>query len=624
MESPAPMGEAFLMREFLFSIRPEPEESPVQQRVSLITFYTIALASLLAVPYNLVIDYRRGDASSVFVLGAYGGFILSGLAVFFSTRSVRKARLLFAIGVCVLALRLVWEGGGERGFGLFYFMPAFPIFYFVFGRRGGLAFSALFLAGVGSRFAFGPFPPESFLVEAENRMRVFMVFVVATGIGAAGIHYQHMLVAYLSRLAYVDPLTSLANRARASEYLEQATRADAPFFLVALKIHRFAQVAGFRGAKAADALIETVGARIREALQPGDFAGRWAGTVFLVSRGGSDAAQLRDWATALLRSATSPIAVEGRETSLRAGIAVTRFPEDGLTLDRLTANLMSTLDTSDVLHGKVRFYNEASWSAEQRRFRLASALKGAVGRGELNLVYHPKIRLSDGACLGAEVLSRWRHPELGVVPPTEFIPVAESIGCIGEITAFVIEGFLADWPAIAQARGPACDDCRHALNLSPLDLANLDFPGYIASRCRAANVPTREIELEITEGMMMNDDGATQAVLRELKAAGFRLAIDDFGTGYSSLSYLHKLEADNLKIDRSFIEKLGPEGLTEPIVDAIISMGRSLGMTITAEGVETDADAAYLEGKGCEFAQGWLYTEPIPLESYLAWLRKRA
>ncbi|MBN1242090.1 MAG: EAL domain-containing protein [Spirochaetales bacterium] len=617
------MGEDLLMRDFLFSIRPESEESPVQQRVSLIALYAIAFASSLAVPYNLVIDYRRGDISSVFILGAYGAFIVSGLAVFFSTRSVRKSRLLFAIGICVLAVRLIWEGGGERGFGLLYFIPAFPLFYFVLGHRGGLAFSALFLAGVGARFAFGPFPPESFLADAENRARVFMIFAVATGLGAAGVHYQHVLVSYLTRLAYVDPLTALANRSRTAEYLEQEIRSGRAFYLVALKIHRFGQVAGFRGAKAADELIAALGARIKEALQPGDFAGRWTGTVFLVCREDTDAARLRDWATALLRSASSPIAVEDRETSLRAGIAVTRFPDDGLTLDRLSANITSTLETSDVLHGKVRFYNEASWSAEQRRFRLASALKGAVRRGELNLVYHPKIRLSDGACLGAEVLSRWRHPELGVVPPTEFIPVAESIGSIGEITAFVVEGFLADWPAIAAARGPACDDCRHALNLSPLDLADLDFPGYIASRCRAAGVPTSEIELEITEGMMMNDDGTTQAVLRELKAAGFRLAIDDFGTGYSSLSYLHKLEADNLKIDRSFIEKLGPEGLTGPIVDAIISMGRSLGMTITAEGVETDADAAYLEGKGCEFAQGWLYTEPIPLESYLAWLRRR-
>jgi len=268
------------------------------------------------------------------------------------------------------------------------------------------------------------------------------------------------------------------------------------------------------------------------------------------------------------------------------------------------------------LTGLVSFYDEERHRSEMKRYDMVQELRQAIRLGELRLVYHPKSRLSDGSAHGAEVLLRWRSRRFGEVSPAVFVPLAEESDLILEITRWVVSTAFDD------LRDLESMGCRivHAINLSPKDLREDGFQAFIEAERARSGVDPSSVEFEITEGVMMDENPAMQRNLDFLRQSGYRLALDDFGTGYSSLSYLHRLRASNLKIDRSFITRLNESNPSSPVVDAIISMALSLRLEVTAEGVETAFQEAYLRERRCTYGQGWLYSTPLPLNEYRAYL----
>jgi len=606
---------------FFFDAPPEADLPPIQQRVRLLAVYALTLVATLSLAFNLAFHPDEGLTWPLAFQLLFAGLLFTALGLFWVTRNLRVARLLAGAAIFVLAAFVLLDNGGSRGVGYLFFLAAFPLLYLFLGLGGGLSFIALFAVGAVLRIGLWPLPADSLVADPDLRSRLVVAFGAASALGAFAVVYQAHLVRSLSRLAYSDSVTGLANRDRLTEDLALTIRDGRPFALVALKLHHFGLVSNHLGMGPGDRVLKVTADRIRAVLPPGSLPGRWNGTFFVLRVPAGTLEDLEALGRRLIEATEKPVDLDAEKLFLQPGVALTRFPEDGPTTDRLVANLSMTLTRGEDQPGQVLCFDEEAWKAEERRYHLAGALEDALARGQFTLAYQPKVRLADGRPHGAELLLRWTHPELGPISPAEFIPVAETLGIIHEITWFVVDQFLVDAVAISDARGPGLDHGPHAINLSSQDLTRRDLATRLISRFHRAGLPPTEVELEITEGVMMSQDPHVRTVLARLKEAGFRLAIDDFGTGYSSLSYLHRIEADALKIDQSFIRRLGEVSAMPPIVDAIVSMGRALGLDVVAEGVETEDQAAYLRDRGCTLAQGWLFGRPMALEDYLAWLR---
>lgn len=608
------------MRRFFFSARPEPDQPETQQRAFLIALYALTLTAVVAVTVNVVFGLSRGTPLSQAFQLLFVGFLLSAVTFFLVTRDLAPARFLTALGLFILAAFMIVDSGGTQGIGYLYFLASFPLLHVLLGLRWGVGLILLFLGGLIFHEIGGPAPGDSLLTDPELRPRLLLAFAVASVIGLCALVYQASLVRSLTRLAYRDAITGLDSRNRITEDLERAVQGPQAFSLLALKLHHFGLVSNHLGMAPGDKALKTTGERLRRCLPSGASAGRWTGTLFLIRLPETNLDRLEDLGRRLLAEVSQPVDLDGEHLILQPGVAVTRFPEDGQSVDRLVANLSTTLARGEDQPGQVLAFDEAAWKAEERRFRVAAALEQALPLGQFQVAYQPKIDLTNGRPHGAEALLRWTSPELGPISPAEFIPVAETLGLIHPITWFVIDQVLADltaFPAGVSPQGPV------AVNLSSQDLGRRDLPEKLMARFHRAGVSPAAAELEITEGVMMSQDPHVRHVLDHLKQAGFRLAIDDFGTGYSSLSYLHRLNADTLKIDQSFIRQLDASAAMPSIVDAIISMGLSLGLQIVAEGVETADQARYLKDRGCTLAQGWLYSKPMPYADYTRWLAGR-
>jgi sensor c-di-GMP phosphodiesterase-like protein len=251
----------------------------------------------------------------------------------------------------------------------------------------------------------------------------------------------------------------------------------------------------------------------------------------------------------------------------------------------------------------------------RRRLGLGAELRDALASGAIEAEYQPIVTLADGRCVGAEALARWRGPEGEVIPPEEFLPIAEHAGLVPEITLAVLDALLRELGDLLAAR----PDLRINLNLAPEDLETPRFADALAERMRNAGVPPATIKLEITERALVDSDRARELIER-LRRQGHEIAIDDFGTGYSSLSYLETFSLDTLKIDKAFVDAIETEAVTSHVVHHVIAMAKDLRLDIVAEGVEREAQAAWLRERGVRHAQGFLFSEPLTPERFHAWL----
>jgi diguanylate cyclase (GGDEF)-like protein len=420
-------------------------------------------------------------------------------------------------------------------------------------------------------------------------------------------------VAENEHLANHDPLTGLPNRslfrAAAARALVDARRDGTQVAVVLLDLDRFKEVNDTLGHQYGDRLLEVLARRVHGTLRAEDVVARIGGDEFaLLLTGLRDEGPARRTAARIREALVDPFLLDGLPLVAETSIGIAFYPADGDDVDALIQRADVALYAAKASGSGIEIYDADRDGSSRDRLRLVADLRSALQRAELVLHYQPTFELRTGALRGVEALVRWQHPERGLVPPDAFIPLAQQTGLVGPLTDYVLQA------AIAQCRAwlDAGFEIQVAVNVSPRNLADVQFPDRVAAFLEVSDVPGRLLRVEITESAAMDDPLRARAALQRIAALGVGISIDDFGTGHSSLAFLRRLPIDEVKIDRSFVGAMLDEEADLSIVRATIELGRNLGMGIVAEGVETEEIRALLTSLGCEAAQGWLWGKPVP------------
>jgi len=432
----------------------------------------------------------------------------------------------------------------------------------------------------------------------------------------------------LEHSASHDRLTMLLNRDAFAALLDTSLRArpenpgdTPPVTVMFLDISRFADLNVSLGPALSDELLIQVAHRIGGALRPGDILARIDGDVFAILLETVAANSAMDVAQRLLRTIQSSYEIDGRlvVTTFACGF-VTAGADEGIDATEMLRRAGLALRTAKSSRSAcVSFEARIEEETEQRRL-FDEDLRQALPSGQLHLVYQPLVDTLTGEVTAVEALMRWNHPERGAVPPSEFIPVAESSGHIVDIGLWALKEACRQQRVWRDEHGV---DVMVAVNLSARQLSDPDVVERVRVAVLRQGVDPRRIKLEITESLLVDDMRMAVDVLTRLRALGLRLSIDDFGTGYSSLSRLGELPIDEIKIDKFFVDGIGKEGTRETILNAAIAMGHGLGLTVVAEGVETHEQLAYLRAHQCDYTQGFLMSRPVPADDALELMRRR-
>jgi len=421
-----------------------------------------------------------------------------------------------------------------------------------------------------------------------------------------------------------DQLTSLPNRVQGATHLnEMIERSISDQTIVALlfiDLDNFKEINDSLGHSAGDELLQRVSARLQSVVRDDDIVARLGGDEFTVITGllneRADAAVIAD---KLIDAFRKPFLVESTELHITASIGISMFPDDGRDAEILLRNADSAMYEAkrDGRNG-FRFYTPDMTVEICQRVLMMDDLREAIDKEQFLLHFQPQICLHTGEVVGAEVLIRWQHPTRGMVPPNDFIPYAESNGLITQIGEWVLHKAcerMAEW----QAQGYSLR--KVAVNISNQQLRGKSLVALVQHALQQTGCAPRALELEITESTLMHNPEEMAEELAQLKSLGVSLAIDDFGTGYSSLSYLKQLPINKLKIDRSFVRDINVDDNDRAITRAIIALGRSLNLTVIAEGVEYASQIAYLASEDCEQIQGYFYSKPLPEDEFLEYLK---
>ncbi|AXK39809.1 putative bifunctional diguanylate cyclase/phosphodiesterase [Crenobacter cavernae] len=425
-------------------------------------------------------------------------------------------------------------------------------------------------------------------------------------------------------LANHDALTGLPNRTLFLESLAEAIASAERLALCFIDLDRFKLVNDTLGHATGDELLTRIAETLRGTVPEGATVARLSGDEFTVLldpvAGVDDAAH---HAQRMLDAIACETELAGEEVFVTASIGISLYPDDGATPEALLAHADTAMYRAKE-RGKntFQFYTAELNARAIERLKLEYALRRALAQGEFELWYQPKVSLETGAPIGAEALLRWRHPALGLVSPADFIPIAEESALIGAIGEWVLATACRDtrrWVDAGLFAG------RMAVNLSGRQLKLGGLVDTVRVSLAEAGLASAYLELEVTESIAMDDaDGGQVGMLCELRALGVQLAIDDFGTGYSSLAYLKRLPVQVLKIDRSFIADLSHDKDDAAITTAIVSIAKSLGLAVVAEGVEEPTQRDFLAGLGCDAAQGYLFGRPVPAAEFEAYLAAHA
>jgi diguanylate cyclase (GGDEF)-like protein len=422
-----------------------------------------------------------------------------------------------------------------------------------------------------------------------------------------------------------DALTGLPNRVLFLDRLEQALarlrRREALVAVLFLDIDRFKLVNDSLGHQAGDELLATVAPRLKQAVRPSDTVARFGGDEFGILL--EESPTERDAIATAERIAavfTRPIVLDGNEhfvtTSVGIALATGGEPADALIRDADAAMYRAKE------RGRARYelFDEVMRGRAIDRLRVENDLRRALEREELALYYQPVVSLRHESIVSVEALLRWQHPERGLVLPEEFIPVAEEIGLIKEIGRWALERACTQGARWYGSR-PDAAPIGMSVNLSPVQLAQSDLPATVAGLLRGTGLDPACLSLEITEHVLLEESKDVTDTLHALTSIGVHIVLDDFGTGYSSLAYLTRLPIDTLKVARSFVQNLGAEDRGGAVTEAIISMARALSLEVIGEGVETETQVSELRRLGCELAQGYYFSEPVPAEKITAMLQ---
>ncbi|HEX6675360.1 MAG TPA: EAL domain-containing protein [Actinomycetes bacterium] len=456
----------------------------------------------------------------------------------------------------------------------------------------------------------------------------------AAGLGLLGVFWA-IMVGYQRRteqqaaenqhLALHDALTGLPNRTllrdRIGQAIRQADRDLTPTALLLIDLDRFKEVNDTLGHHYGDQLLVQVGQRLRAALREVDTVARLGGDEFavLLPRLATDDGAVKV-ATKLQAVLEESFVVEGLALDVEASIGMAVYPDHAGEPDELLQRADIAMYVAKDTHAGFVLFDPSLDRHSPRRLALLGELRRAIEQGQLVLHYQPKVDAHSGAVLGVEALVRWQHPEHGLIPPAEFIPLAERTGLITPLTHYVLDAALhqcRDWRR-------AGHELAVAVNVSARRLLDLAFPDEVAATLATWGVPPELLIVEITESTLMADPTHALEVLGRLNDMGVQVAIDDFGTGYSSMAYLKSLPVHELKVDRSFVSQMTSSTRDAVIVRSTVDLGRNLGLRVVAEGVEDPATRDELDALGCDAIQGFYVCRPVPPDELLRWLGRRA
>ena len=485
--------------------------------------------------------------------------------------------------------------------------------------------------------ARGDGPPCVVLAETDNRA----LDLAAMAAGASGfivkgeaspavlekaIRYAMDRYAHeqeLTRLAEFDPLTGLLNRdafgRRLEEAMASAERNGKHLAVLSVDLDDFKDVNDTLGHGVGDTLIGMVADRLKSVKRKTDVVGRMGGDEFAVLAVNLDReAGATQPARRILDALSAPYDIDGKTVHAGASIGVTTYPTDARNARALLVNADRALHRAKGSGRRGVFFFDAKMQRNvQRRTRLESDLRKAVENGDLVAHFQPQIDLRGRAVSGAEALVRWPHPELGMVPPGSFVPIAEATGLIAPLGEQVLQQACAACVGWSAALGRPL---RVSVNLSPHQFHLEDLATRVLDIVSASGLAPAQLEVEITEATVMRNIKQAVDDLQTLREAGIRIAIDDFGTGYSSLAYLKRFPVDHLKIDRSFIEGVDSGAEDRAIVGSVVGLAHALGMAVIAEGVERESQLAFLQGQSCDEVQGFLFSPALASDAFESWV----
>jgi diguanylate cyclase (GGDEF)-like protein len=422
------------------------------------------------------------------------------------------------------------------------------------------------------------------------------------------------------RLALQDPLTGLPNRRRFNQLVEDAVAGGRAAVIILMDLDRFKEVNDALGHDTGDALLRVLGPRLQRRLGPRGMVARLGGDEFAALLPDiGNAADAVAIAEELTGEVERPIPVGALQLNTRASIGIALAPEHGTDaktlLQRADVAMYSAKDT----RSGGRVYQPEHDRNTPHRLAMIGELDQAINRRDLLVVFQPKLDPVSGLITGAEALARWHHPEQGYIPPDQFIPLAEHSGLIRPLTLHVLEVALrrcAGWRR-------AGHDLHVAVNLSPNSLLDVNLPDVVARLLGQSGIPAGSLTLEITETSIMADPTGSVRTLEQLNALGVKLAIDDFGTGYSSLGRLRELPIHEVKIDKSFVQRIAVDHRDRAVVRSAVQLGHALDLEVVAEGVEDSETYAHLTREGCNVVQGYYVSRPLPADEFITWLRER-
>jgi diguanylate cyclase (GGDEF)-like protein/PAS domain S-box-containing protein len=428
--------------------------------------------------------------------------------------------------------------------------------------------------------------------------------------------------ARIAHLAYHDSLTGLPNRGVFTEHLarnvERARATDEPLAVLCIGLDGFKAINDLHGHAAGDELLAAAAHRLRGVVRGNELVARLGGDEFaVVQPGGAQPAYAGLLSERIIAALAEPFRIGTAQARVSASIGIAVFPADAASPSDLVKNAdMALSRAKGDGRGHARFYEAAMDEALRQRRQLEADLRVAIGRSEMAVHYQPLADLGSGCILGFEALVRWTHPQLGRISPGVFIRLAEETGSILELGEWVLR------EACAEAAGWN-PPLKLAVNLSPLQFMHDDLVGMVERVLAETGLEPSRLDLEITEGLLIEDAAGALATLERLKALGVRISMDDFGTGYSSLSYFRMFPFDKVKIDRSFVQDMIDNPQARAIVRSVIGLGRGLGVPVLAEGVETTEQLEMLRAEGCDQVQGYLISRPNPIHFFDAIVLER-